>query len=910
MMRRFVVSGSLLLALTAGVRGQDGHDIRANQVVISDEEHWQQWRFPEGTVDVLPAGEVGPHFWRKGTSVATELDIVQNLRGNPPDYLSKKAPEEFALLDAIDAGSSHRATANLFDGDLSTYWEPSFPDDETIDPASQAWFTVDLGKIVMAEKIVLKFVDADLGDPFLLFDVLTSDGQTPTAAKGAESVEFARVHTTLEPNKSQRLFEIDMSQFSRVETVARWWRTETSGELSGLHPSFTEVTQDPEVRKRLVRLVQVVVHGSAFRRGRQVSEAIYDSVRVNAPRDTGMVEYVKKLEPSGERAVSEEVWEELPSDRQGPVRYWLRERPRLAELEVWSKGDDIFEGFARRCQEPPCMTSTLPFVLKTQTTIIDGDLSSFQPLTLNWYGHVIPDWHHMRVDLGSLFWVDGYRHMIQFRGFAHSRTFPEWGLDFSDGSLEVDGSLKWDRKLFDETPFIRSQIIVLDEADFEPIKARYVRLEWLTQPGGTAGLSVNVAEVQVFGEGYQPEVTLTSDLIRLRGSRNLFAIEWDADTPPGTEVALQTRTGARLDTAFHYFRIVGEDTLEIVKETEAEAKKTYDKLKLGKGPIVPELVAAGDWEPWSEPYTDPEGSAITSPSPREYLLVRATLRSDDPHTRAALKSIRLSFDSPVARRLVGELTPGLVEVLGEVRPYVLDVAVDTLTAGFDELLVRPPAGMQLTYDGTIYAGKESELAETADMSGLALSAVETLAEGDSLHLSFPAIERSDDVERIRLEFTGTLFSAGGRLHASLRRSESGQGAWQRVDEKVPRFSLTVLATTQSNDLFKDLTIDPPVLTPNGDGVNEELTLAFTVLLAAPNTAVKAEIFDLSGRLVARRIEVGEVSAGPLEIAWDGRNQDGDLVPPGVYAVRLGVDGDTGDTALSSRELLRTIAVAY
>ena len=907
MVRRFIVSGSLLLALTAGVRGQDGHDIRANQVVISDEEHWQQWRFPEGTVDVLPAGEVGPHFWRKGTSVATELDIVQNLRRNPPDYLSKKAPEEFALLDAILAGSNHRATANLFDGDLSTYWEPSFPDDETIDPASQAWFTVDLGKIVMAEKIVLKFVDADLGDPFLLFDVLTSDGQTPTAAQNATSLEFARVHTTLEPNKSQRLFEIDMSQFSRVETVARWWQSETLAERSGWHPSFAEVTQDPEVRKRLVRRVQVVVHGSAFRRGRQVSEAIYDSVRVNAPRDTGMVEYVKKLLPSGERAVSKEVWEELPSHRQGPVRYWLRERPRLAELEVWSKGDDIFEGFARRCQEPPCLTSTLPFVLKTPTAIIDGDLSSFQNLPI--YIGQTPDWYHMRVDLGSLFWVDGYRHMIQFRGWSHARTFPEWGLDFSDGTREVDGSLKWDRKLFDETPFTRSQIIVLDEVDFEPIKARYVRLEWLMHPEGTAALVVRLAEVQVFGEGYQPEVTLTSDLIRLRGSRNLFAIEWDADTPPGTEVALQTRTGARLDTAFHYFRIVGEDTLKIVKETEAAAKKAYDKLKLGKGPIVPELVAAGDWEPWSEPYTDPEGSAITSPSPREYLLVRATLGSDDPHTRAALKSIRLSFDSPVARRLVGELTPGLVEVLGEVRPYVLDVAIDTLTAGFDELLVRPPAGMQLTY-GTIYAGKESELAETADMSGLALAGVEPLAEGDSLHLSFPAIERSDDVERIRLEFTGTLFSAGGRLHASLRRSDGGQGAWQRVDEKVARTSLTVVATTQSNDLFKDLTIDPPVLTPNGDGVNEELTLAFTVLLAAPNTAVTAEIFDLSGRLVARRVEVREVSAGPLEITWDGRNQDGDLVPPGVYAVRLGVDGDTGDTALTSRELLRTIAVAY
>ena len=264
------------------------------------------------------------------------------------------------------------------------------------------------------------------------------------------------------------------------------------------------------------------------------------------------------------------------------------------------------------------MTSTLPFELNGPTAISDGDLSSFQNLPI--YIGQTPEWHQVRVDLGSVFWVDGYRHMLQF-GWTHARTLPEWGLDFSDGTREVDGSLKWDRKLFDETPFIRSRIVVLDEADFEPIKARYVRLQWLTHPDGTAAITSQLAEVQVFGEGYQPEVTLTSDLIRLRGSRNLFAIEWDADTPPGTEVALQTRTGARLDTTFHYFRIVGEDTVEIVRETEEEAKKVYDKLRLGKGPIVPELVAAGDWEPWSEPYTDPEGSAITSPSPRELSLI-------------------------------------------------------------------------------------------------------------------------------------------------------------------------------------------------------------------------------------------------------------------------------------------------
>ena len=62
--------------------------------------------------------------------------------------------------------------------------------------------------------------------------------------------------------------------------------------------------------------------------------------------------------------------------------------------------------------------------------------------------------------------------------------------------------------------------------------------------------------------------------------------------------------------------------------------------------------------------------------------------------------------------------------------------------------------------------------------------------------------------------------------------------------------------------------------------------------------------------MARRVEVREVSAVSREITWEGRDLQGALVPPGVYAVRLGVDGDLGDADLANRELLRTIAVAY
>ena len=33
----------------------------------------------------------------------------------------------------------------------------------------------------------------------------------------------------------------------------------------------------------------------------------------------------------------------LEEGLRGPIRYFRRELPRLAELEVWSEGDDIFK---------------------------------------------------------------------------------------------------------------------------------------------------------------------------------------------------------------------------------------------------------------------------------------------------------------------------------------------------------------------------------------------------------------------------------------------------------------------------------------------------------------------------------------------------------------------------------------
>ena len=142
---------------------------------------------------------------------------------------------------------------------------------------------------------------------------------------------------------------------------------------------------------------------------------------------------------------------------------------------------------------------------------------------------------------------------------------------------------------------------------FEPTVARYISIPY---SGGMAGGQADTREMQFYGEGYQPRVSLTSPLIALDGARTLSSIAWEGDTPPGTSIALRSRTGNQIADVLRYFKKDGSEiTEEQYNKLNKFAKKDID--------IATEQVAGGDWSDWSEEY-DFSGSPITSPSPREY----------------------------------------------------------------------------------------------------------------------------------------------------------------------------------------------------------------------------------------------------------------------------------------------------
>ena len=53
-----------------------------------------------------------------------------------------------------------------------------------------------------------------------------------------------------------------------------------------------------------------------------------------------------------------------------------------------------------------------------------------------------------------------------------------------------------------------------------------------------------------------------------------------------------------------------------------------------------------------------------------------------------------------------------------------------------------------------------------------------------------------------------------------------------------------------------------------------------------------------------------MSAGRYKIPWDGLDDSGEVVPPGIYTVRLGLDAVTEGTGVKDTHATTTIAVAY
>ena len=865
---------SLVTLVSAGLCwGQQGYRLQSNRVVVDTPEHWRQWQSVTSTIQVTDVG-VKPAFFRRNTRL--EVDGQQLV-----------VPGINASLNATDfgggprdAGSNLAGVSNLMDGRMDTYWEP-----DNVDPIEDWWVQIDLGRTVSATRIVLKFVDEETGDAFRQFVVTSSQGEVTIGP-----LLFRTRFTTKKPVQAERVFDIDLTR----QTSTKW--PNVRGDFTG----------------DVIRYVGVGVRASAFGKGEEVSQVEYEGLPA---RQQGDIEYHRREASQRLRLLDgEEDWVALAgTDRQGPVVYYRRERPRLAEIEVWSVGDNIGTGVLLRGGAVTSEENN-----GVEAAVVDGDFfgrlvywpaqGGFNPDRL--LPSQPPDVERsLVVDLGGAFFLDHVR--VLNAATSPPGPFRAYRIQLSDGSTNAGGSLAWRQvgELEDILPGETYHGFV-----FPLAKVKFFSFTYrLFERAGRHGLS----EIQFFGEGYMPETVLSSvfggdsPFIELGTTpQNLASIEWDADLPPGTDLVLQTKTGNSVVAITHYYKKNGEEypgTEQEASEAHASEKKFFGDAAVG--PVVAEVIPGNDWSGWSQRYLH-SGDKITSPSPRRYVAVRATLSTDDPMEAATLRSLVLNLAKPVAGTVDGEVLPSRLESIGKKQQmsYFLHSTFLTDSRGFDEILIEGPEGLRMKLKQVLVdvTGQAPQI-YGADSDGFEV----IVNDSDSLWVRLPApIKTATGSALIELQFDMTVFSFNTFFIGSVRHSDF-ENSWQRVEDGdangVTDSETTVVLALERGGVLDDIGVTPDIFTPNGDGINDEVTVSFSLLRVAAPVPTLIEVYDLSGRLVAKLLDESS-NTGRHTVAWNGTGLAGVLVPPGIYLLRIDIDVDANSTRSTTD--LRLVHVAY
>ena len=386
-----------------------------------------------------------------------------------------------------------------------------------------------------------------------------------------------------------------------------------------------------------------------------------------------------------------------------------------------------------------------------------------------------------------------------------------------------------------------------------------------------------------------------------------------------------------------------DEYLDLEPNLEAVPPQVWDK-----GEIEEDLQ---NWSPWSSPHQGGEragGTPVLSPGPRRYIQFSVDFLNSQINATKALEQLSIEYLlPPIAEELVAEIFPREVEVFEEVDfTYAVRAKMEfdgvkgfdtfeLLTAnrvlGIDKIEIwqlpdRLVAEQTLNADIAIAPNGQSAVqtpdgtlhplpytVESADGGSFVIQAV---TERNAI-VRFPQITRPSGGGQmlLKIKFRGrvllysTLFHGQAVLSAqagSIQRISAGNADFLGEGDLPTASGITVLSPDiNKGDLFGSFAIAPRVFTPNGDRVNDAATIGYDILAVTRPTSVAVQVFDLSGRLVTSLYSGADLSGHYDHVSWDGRDANGQRVPPGLYLVSLSVDGDARQTSG-----VRPVGVAY
>ena len=470
----------------------------------------------------------------------------------------------------------------------------------------------------------------------------------------------------------------------------------------------------------------------------------------------------------------------------------------------------------------------------------------------------------MDLDLGSIF---GGVETIRFYPSPASsdRFLRGYEMYINDGSAEmqIGGVLQWE--LVEKTEKNTNNIVTVR------IPSQYVRHVRIVF---TTPLPWEIAELEVYSRGFLPQANYTSNVIDLDELANFGQLTWAAEEQPRTSVQIVTRTGATLDP-FKYYQLE-EKGLET--ERIEVSKDEYGRLNEAAREKVPDVE---NWSPWSPVYTHASGEQVLFGDPRRYFQFKCNFASDYFTQGARLDSLAFEFSTPpVARFVWGEVAPLEVNAGEATRfTYVVRAKIEANDTGFDALEIVTPSRVAI---------------EELKIGSVSVEDFTQEVEDDRMVVHFPN-HRIVDTTPVELSFEGAVLVYGTRFTGKvfdMQTAELPQSITAGdTSPDLPGNDLAV-AVKLGETIIAGEGIVPNPFTPNGDGVNDLASMNYQILKLTKGVPVTVSIYDLSGRLV-RDLYSGTDQSGVYGVDWNGLDNSGILVAPGLYLSRISVDADRG-----------------
>ena len=612
---------------------QNAYRLQGDAILVDRASLWENWIYqndlvtslnvPVGEADILEVGANGlrPVFFRRNINVGpTARDFTY------PD-LVRAAGEP--TIGGATAKSNDALANNIIDGDLSTFWEPDTPasferrlsdsGDFNLDGLSNWELEIDLGRLVFADSLTIIFpsdqFEAEfLGQPIKAFALFASMGErfpfplgnnlqfslvaeVSTGVVGSDGVQTVAVAGT-EGRYVQMTFP-----FSPLDTAD--WDEDGLPDISG---SFIQYIRIKATNSDLWR--------DSFLGEGDEARLAYESL---PEEQRGALVYQRQTAggllveiQDDANQTAREKYQTLSEEKRGPILYYVKEVPRIAEVQVWARGDNYALQPEKRGG-----ASFEHGGLGTPSLATDGLYDS--QWTANTWSPVYVKgtaWY----DLGAVFWVDNLSVVNKRINQSHKGAFLGPGILVSDGTLlkplsmqdpndftQLEEGLKWDNIISEEHIDNHTPVVRVFQEDFSLRKIRFLQVRDIDITGnasGRYGALATMAEIQLYGEGYPVSVWAYSPPISLTDSRGNFIrktlprIAWEGDVlirdtdpltgqsieriepldlHPDVRLQIQTRTSDQTDTNFTYYQVVSVGDSE---EREEVTEEAYNEIAL------------------------------------------------------------------------------------------------------------------------------------------------------------------------------------------------------------------------------------------------------------------------------------------------------------------------------------------